>query len=240
MILFPAIDLRGGKCVRLTLGDFAQETTYSDDPVEVAMRFQDQGARWLHVVDLDGAKSGAPQQLALVRQICDAVRIPVQVGGGMRTAEAAARALDAGVARVIVGSALVSDPALADQLFTDLGDRVVAGIDARDGLVAVLGWQSGSSIRAIDLASDMERRGCQRIIFTDIGRDGTLTGPNIPALQELIGAVTIPIIASGGVSCDQDLTDLVGLVPPPEGAILGKSLYEGRIELAKYGGVVTS
>ena len=240
MILFPAIDLRGGKCVRLTLGDFDRETTYSDDPVEVAQRFQEQGAKWLHVVDLDGAKSGVPHQLALVRQICGAVNIPVQVGGGIRTADAAVRALDAGAARVIIGSALVSDPALADQLFADLGERVVAGIDARDGLVAVSGWQSGSQIRAVDLASDMERRGCQRIIFTDIGRDGTLAGPNIPALQELIGSESIPIIASGGVSCDQDLTELASLSPPPEGAILGKSLYEGRIELAKYGGVVTS
>lgn len=240
MLLFPAIDLREGKCVRLMHGDFDRQVTYADDPVVVAKQFEEQGAKWLHVVDLDGAKEGEPRQLEVVERICRAVAIPVESGGGLRSFECVASALSAGVRRAIVGSALVSNPDMADRLFQELGGRVVAGIDARDGFVAISGWLEGSGRKATELAVDMERRGCQRIIFTDIGRDGTLAGPNLEALREVMASVSIPVIASGGVSSDQDLRDLAGLVPPPEGVVLGKAIYEGRIDLAKYGGVVTS
>lgn len=240
MLLFPAIDLLDGKCVRLTLGDFAQQTTYADDPVEVAKRFEAAGARWLHVVDLDGAKSGSPCQTRVVEQIVRSVSIPVQIGGGLTSVASVEDTIGIGVSRVILGSILLKNPDLAVNLIAAHGDKVVAGIDARDGFVSVSGWLEGSHVRAVDMARSLESVGCRRIIFTDISRDGTLAGPNIEALREMLAAVEIPVIASGGVSAPADLDALAALNPAPEGVILGKSLYEGRIDLAQYGGVYPS
>ena len=202
--LYPAIDLRGGKCVRLRLGDFSQETIYGDDPVAVAAQFIAEGAEWIHVVDLDGARTGQPVQLRLVKEIAD-LGVPVQMGGGIRSAASLALALEAGVARAVVGSALVKDEAFAAWAFAEHPDQVVAGIDAREGFVAVSGWEEGSTVRATNLAGRLADQGCRWMVFTDIARDGTLEGPNIPALKEMIAASSVSVIASGGVATLGDL-----------------------------------
>ncbi len=230
VILYPAIDLRGGKCVRLRLGDFSQETVYGEDPVAVAKHFIAQGATWIHVVDLDGARSGRPEQLDIVRQIA-ALGTPVQMGGGIRSAASLDRALEAGVARVVVGSALVKDEAFAAWALSEHSERVAAGIDARDGLVAVSGWEEASSIRATELAHRLTEQGCRWIVFTDIARDGTLQGPNIPALEEMIAASSVSVIASGGVATLGDLEVLSTL--PIDGVIVGKAIYEGQFSVAE-------
>ncbi len=229
MLILPAIDLRGGYCVRLSQGDYARETIYDSDPVRVALDFEVQGGQFLHVVDLDGAKSGIPENLDAVRAIVRAVRMKVEVGGGVRSLESARALLDVGVARVVVGSKLVHDPELAHLLFTELGDRVVAGIDARDGKVAVSGWTETSSIDAVDLAEKMVSAGCRRIILTDIERDGMLTGPNLEFLEKVSAAVNIPIIQSGGIGSLDHIRQVAGSTA--EGVIVGRALYEGKFLL---------
>lgn len=236
MLIFPAIDLRGGKVVRLRLGDFAQETVYSGDPVEVARAFVAEGAQWVHIVDLDGAKIGAPVQLDVVRAICERVAVPVQVGGGIRDIASLKLVLAAGARRVVIGSALIKDPSFAKEAFAVYEDQIVAGIDAREGLVAVSGWLEGSQVLATELARQLEDNGCKRIVFTDIGRDGTLEGPNLDAMQEMLDAVRVPIIASGGVSSSADILALSSLKPKPEGVIVGKAIYEGRVRIAEHRG----
>jgi phosphoribosylformimino-5-aminoimidazole carboxamide ribotide isomerase len=227
--VIPAIDLRGGRPVRLYQGDYARETVYGNDPVAVARAWADGGAPRLHVVDLDGARAGEPRHLAALAAIAAAVAIPVEFGGGIRTRAAAEAALAAGAERVIVGTAAIEDPALARELAATLGPRLVLGIDARDGLVATRGWLEGSGVAATALVAQAADWGIQRIIFTDIARDGTLTEPNYASLEVVIAAAAMPVIASGGVAQVEHLRRLRAL--GAEGAIVGKALYDGAVRL---------
>jgi phosphoribosylformimino-5-aminoimidazole carboxamide ribotide isomerase len=227
--VIPAIDLRGGRPVRLYQGDYARETVYGDDPVAVARAWAAAGAPRLHVVDLDGARAGAPEHLAALAAIAAAVEIPVEFGGGIRTREAADAALAAGADRVIVGTAAIEDSSLAQTLAAALGPRLVLGVDARDGLVATRGWLSGSGVAATELVAQARDWGVQRIIYTDIARDGTLTEPNYAGLEAVIAAAGVPVIASGGVAHVDHLVRLRAL--GAEGAIVGKALYDGAIQL---------
>jgi phosphoribosylformimino-5-aminoimidazole carboxamide ribotide isomerase len=227
--VIPAIDLRGGRCVRLLQGDYAKETAYSDDPVSVAQRWESLGAPRIHVVDLDGAKDGAPAQSAVMARICADVSVPVEVSGGMRSTGNIGVALSYGAGRVQLGSAAVKDPALVREAVRRFGDAIVVSIDAREGWVQTDGWLESSSVRALDLAREMEAAGVARIMFTDIGRDGMLTEPNYDAYAELIAALRCAVVASGGVSKVEHLVRLAQL--GCEGAIVGKALYEGAFTL---------
>jgi len=233
MILFPAIDLKDGQCVRLFQGDMDQVTVFGDDPAAQARGFAAAGAKWLHVVDLNGAVSGRPVNEDAVAGILDALDIPVQLGGGIRDAETIDFWLDRGVRRVILGTVAVRDPDLVERVSQKHPGRVAVGIDARDGLVAVEGWTETSETTALDLAKRFEDSGVAAIIYTDISRDGAMQGPNIEATVELARTVSVPVIASGGVSSMADLEALKnagqGLL---EGVISGRALYDGRIDLA--------
>jgi phosphoribosylformimino-5-aminoimidazole carboxamide ribotide isomerase len=238
MDIYPAIDIKGGKCVRLSQGQFEQVTTYSEDPVKIAKRWKAEGAKWLHVVDLDGARMGNPntQNLEILRQILRQVGLPVQFGGGVRNAEIVERMLRIGVARVVVGTALASDSKLAESLFMLYGDKVAVGVDERDGLVAVQGWQEHIGESAVAYVQRMARIGAKRFIFTDIARDGMLQGVNIVALAQVAAAVPgVPVIASGGVATLSDIDALNNLrattAPNVEGLIVGKALYAGTVSL---------
>lgn len=235
MQIIPAIDLRGGRCVRLLQGDFHKQTTFEDTPAAYARRWEQEGAGRLHVVDLDGAKAGRPdaENARVIREIVDAVAIPVQVGGGIRSMVSARKMLDLGVDRVIVGTAITADPDVARGFFSELGARVVAGIDARDGLVAVDGWQRTVAERAPAFATRMSRLGAKRIVFTDIARDGMQQGLNLGALAEVANAAGVPVIASGGVGALADVVSIVeAAIPGVEGLIVGRALYSGSLSLA--------
>ena len=231
--IIPAIDIRGGKCVRLLQGDYARETTYGDDPLEMAKRWAGEGATRLHLVDLDGARDGVSANLAVIQSIAGALDIPVQVGGGIRTFDALDALLDAGVQRGILGTQAAKNPQWAEEAFAIYADAVILGIDAKDGHVAVEGWQETSNVGALQFAKFMAEAGCMRIIFTDIARDGMLTGPNLEALREMAGAVEIPIIASGGVQSALDVLPLRE-IENIEGLITGKALYENRATLREF------
>ena len=233
MILFPAIDLKDGQCVRLFQGDMDQVTVFGDDPAAQARDFAAAGAKWLHVVDLNGAVSGRPVNEDAVTAILDAVDIPVQLGGGIRDRDTIEFWLERGVRRVILGTIAVRDPALVEQASRKHPGRVAVGIDARDGMVAVEGWTETSATTALDLAKRFRDSGLAVIIYTDISRDGAMQGPNIEAMVELARAISVPVIASGGVSSMADLEALKkagqGLL---QGVISGRALYDGRIDLA--------
>ena len=233
MILFPAIDLKNGQCVRLFQGDMDQVTVFGDDPAAQARDFAAAGAKWLHVVDLNGAVSGRPVNEDAVKGILDAVDIPVQLGGGIRDRETIEFWLERGVRRVILGTIAVRDPALVEQASRKHPGRVAVGIDARDGMIAVEGWTETSATTALDLAKRFRDSGLAVIIYTDISRDGAMQGPNIEATVELAKAISVPVIASGGVSSMADLEALKkagqGLL---QGVISGRALYDGRIDLA--------
>jgi phosphoribosylformimino-5-aminoimidazole carboxamide ribotide isomerase len=231
MLIFPAIDLRDGKCVRLHQGNYAQETIYGEDPAQVAADFEAQGAKFLHVVDLDGAREGSPQNLEAIRAIRRAIQIPMQVGGGIRDEASMDALLALGVNRVILGSRIARDLDWAAEILPRYGEQVVIGIDARDGLVAVSGWQKTENVRATELARKLSNLGGKRVIFTDISRDGTLAGPNLPTLQAMIDEGGMPVVASGGVGTLDDLRTLSRL--PIEGVIVGKALYERRFTLSE-------
>lgn len=232
MTIFPAIDLRGGKCVRLFQGDFGQETVFSSRPADVARKWQEQGAEFLHLVDLDGARSGHSENLATVQDILAAVTIPVELGGGIRTMENIDAVLALGVRRVILGSVAVRDPKLVADACAKYGDRIVVGIDAKDGIVAVDGWGISGDIEVITLAKRMKEAGVRTIIYTDISRDGTLSGVNVKATAELARESGVRIVASGGV---RDARDIKALKPYErdgiEGVIVGKSIYTGSLSL---------
>lgn len=234
MLIFPAIDIRGGKCVRLTEGRFDRETVFADQPVDMALRWVREGAEYLHVVDLDGALEGKAVNLDLVAAIVKAVDIPVQLGGGIRTLDYMETLFDKGVARVILGSIAVRQPELVKKACRLYGDRVVVGIDARDGQVAVEGWGVTGGIQAEELAKRMAAVGVARIIYTDISRDGTLSGVNVPSTCSLAKAAGIPVIASGGVS---GLADIAAVKEAEaagvEGVIVGKAIYTGKLSLAE-------
>ena len=231
--IIPAIDIRGGKCVRLLQGDYNQETIYGADPLEMAKRWAGEGAQRLHLVDLDGARDGVSANLGVIQQIAGNLEIPVQVGGGIRTFEALDALLDAGVQRGILGTAAAKNPGWAEEAFAIYADAVILGIDAKGGKVAVEGWQETSDVSAVSFAKFMAEAGCMRIIFTDIARDGMLTGPNLEALKEMASAVEIPIIASGGVKSASDVLPL-RQIENIEGLITGKALYENRATLREF------
>lgn len=232
MQIIPAVDIRDGRCVRLLQGDFDKETVFAEDPVEMALHWESLGAERLHVVDLDGAMTGIPQNLDIIATIVKTLSIPVQMGGGIRTAKIAGRVLDLGVARVIVGTSAALDSKLTKHLFDAFGDKVILGLDARDGWVAIHGWRETIDRRAVDFAREMESIGARRIIHTDIGRDGLLAGVNIEAMGSMASAVDIPVIASGGVTSIEDIHNLKKLEPLGiEGVIAGKALYINSISL---------
>lgn len=235
MQLYPAIDLRGGKCVRLLQGRRDQETVYGDDPAGVASRWQAAGARFLHVVDLDGAFSGNPLNEMSVLSILHTVNIPIQLGGGIRSADTIGRLLSLGVSRVILGTVAISDPDLVSRAVSRWGaDRIIVGIDARDGEVAVRGWESGSAQAASAVALRVKQAGITRIVYTDISRDGMMTGPNIAATRRLAQETGLSVIASGGVATMDDLIAVAAAeIDGVEGVIIGKALYEGAIDLAE-------
>ncbi len=232
MQIIPAIDIRGGKCVRLLQGDFSQETVFADDPVDMAVHWASFGAERLHVVDLDGAKTGRPQNTAVVGRIVKALDIPVQLGGGIRDLETAGQMLDLGVDRVIIGTSAALDKNLAQAMFDAFGDHVILGLDARDGLVSINGWQNTIDKKAIDFAIEMEALGARRIIHTDISTDGMLSGVNLVAMERMARAVSIPVIASGGVTNIDDIYNLKKLEHLGiEGVIAGKALYTDSLDL---------
>lgn len=234
MIIFPAIDIRGGKCVRLLKGDFKQETVFSDRPEEMAKKWQAQGAQFLHLVDLDGALAGESRNLETVKKILAAVDIPVELGGGIRTMKNIDDVLALGVRRVILGSVAVRDPKLVREACAKYGDRIVVGIDAKDGIVAVDGWGVSGDVEATSLAKEMKKAGVRTIIYTDISRDGTLAGVNVEATAKLARESGVAVVASGGV---KSLVDIEALKPHEadgiEGVIVGKSIYMGTLDLAQ-------
>ncbi len=232
MKIIPAIDIKGGQCVRLYQGQMDQETVYSDNPLEVAKRWEDAGAEMLHVVDLDGAVEGSPVNDAIICQIISSLKIPVQVGGGIREIPAAGKYIDAGAARVVLGTAAVSYAGLVLLLAESFPGRIVLSIDASDGMVAIRGWQEVTNESVIVVAKQFEDAGISAIVFTDIKRDGTLSGPNIESIDKLSKNVRIPVIASGGVSGIKDIEVLKTVTNPPlEGVIVGKAIYSGAIDL---------
>jgi phosphoribosylformimino-5-aminoimidazole carboxamide ribotide isomerase len=230
MIILPAIDIKDGRCVRLYQGDYAKATTYGDDPVEVALRWQSAGASWLHVVDLDGAIQGSPVNIELIKRIREATNLHIEVGGGMRSFEHIECILDLGVDRVILGTVAIRNPDLLLEALNRWNERIVVGIDARDGWVAVAGWLETSRVQAADLAIKLSAAGVRRFVYTDISRDGALNGPNFNALAEMCLATTSSMIASGGVCSIADLRTLEAL--GVEGTIVGKALYTGDMDLA--------
>ena len=231
MILFPAIDLKYGKCVRLKLGDMETATVYNEDPAAQAKAFEDQGFRWLHVVDLTGAFEGRSVNSAAVGAIIKATRNPVQLGGGIRTLAQIEDWLDRGLARVILGTVAVRDPDLVKEACRKFPDKIAVGIDARGGKVAVEGWAEASSLGVIELAKKFEGAGVAAIIYTDIDRDGVLSGINWEATIALAEAVSIPVIASGGLASMRDIERLASPEAAKlEGAITGRALYDGRID----------
>jgi phosphoribosylformimino-5-aminoimidazole carboxamide ribotide isomerase len=229
MLIYPAIDIKNGKCVRLTQGVKDAETIYGEHPWETASHWQDQGAQRLHVIDLDGAFDGVSQNLPAIRRIIESVDIPVQTGGGIRNLQALERLFDLGVWRCILGTKALEDPEMLKQALNLYGGRLVVSVDAKDGLVAVDGWTRVGTREAMDFARELESLGLKTLVYTDIAMDGMMKGPNLSAIKKLRAAVSLEIIASGGVSSLQDLLDLkeTGV----EGAIVGKALYEGAVSL---------
>jgi phosphoribosylformimino-5-aminoimidazole carboxamide ribotide isomerase len=233
MILYPAIDLKDGQCVRLYKGEMEKATVFSDDPAAQAEAFAQAGCRWLHLVDLNGAFAGAPVNAAAVEAILARVSIPAQLGGGIRDMATIEGWLGKGLARVILGTVAVRDPALVKEAARSFPDKVAVGIDAREGMVAVEGWAETTDVTALDLARRFEDAGVAAIIYTDIDRDGAMQGPNVEATAALARAVSIPVIASGGVSSMEDLRALKESGAPLDGAISGRAIYDGRIDVAK-------
>lgn len=230
MIILPAIDIKDGRCVRLYQGDYAQVTTYDTDPVQVALRWQAAGASWLHLVDLDGAAQGYPVNADLIGRIKRATTLHIEVGGGMRSLDHVQQILALGIDRVILGTIAITDRALLQETLARHGAAIMVGLDARNGQVAISGWRETSAVKAVDLAKELSALGVQHFIYTDIARDGALTGPNFAALAEMRAAVSSALIASGGVS---SLADLHALAKSGvEGAIVGKAIYTGDVDLA--------
>lgn len=234
MYLLPAIDILGGKAVRLQKGDYAKVTVYNDDPVSQARAFAQAGAEWVHVVDLDGARSGIPENAVIVERIVAESGLKVEVGGGIRTLDTLKRYADLGVARMVLGTALVNDPDLA-RAAVDLvgGDRLTAGIDAKNGEVAVSGWIEGSGVDASDLAHAMANAGFVHLVYTDIARDGMQTGVDPQAYRRMAEAFGHPVIASGGVSCAADIAALAPVAASIEGVITGRAIYEGTLTVTE-------
>ena len=230
MQLYPAIDIKGGKCVRLTQGLFDNVKVYSDTPADMARLWVSQGATYLHLVDLDGALSGRSVNEPVIRAIAESVSVPIQIGGGIRSKEAVSSMLNLGVQRVIIGTKAVENPQFIQEMIEEFGpEHIAVGVDAKDGMVAIEGWEKVSSLSASELCQQMKEYGVRHIVYTDISRDGMLTGPNVAATKKLTDDTGLDIIASGGVSSMDDLQNLYkqGI----HGAIIGKALYEKRVDL---------
>ena len=234
MILYPAIDIRGGQAVRLTQGDYERETAYDADPVDAALRWAGEGAEFLHVVDLDGARVGEPRNLDAVRRIAAAVECPIQVGGGLRDAESVAAVLDAGAERVVIGTAALRDPEFLDRALNEHGDRVVVSVDARDGKVSLSGWTETSDVDVAEAVADLSERGVSRFLCTAIEVDGTMEGPALDELNRIAAATEARVIASGGVGALAHLEQLArDAASNVEGAIVGRALYERKFTVAE-------
>jgi phosphoribosylformimino-5-aminoimidazole carboxamide ribotide isomerase len=234
VILYPAIDIRGGQAVRLLQGDYDRETTYDADPVEAARRWADEGAEFLHVVDLDGARAGEPRNLDAVRRIAESVGCPMQVGGGLRDSESVAAVLEAGAGRVVIGTAALRDPAFLDEVLRHHGERVVVSVDARGGKVSLSGWTQTSDIDAASAVAELSQRGVKRFLYTAIEVDGTMEGPAIEELNRIAGTTSSRVIASGGVGELSHLHQLAReAAANVEGAIVGRALYERRFTVAE-------
>jgi phosphoribosylformimino-5-aminoimidazole carboxamide ribotide isomerase len=231
MQIFPAIDLRGGKCVRLRQGDYAQETVFGADPAAMARRWVEQGATYLHIVDLDGAKEGRPVNGDSIRAIVKASGVACQLGGGLRTKEDITQALSWSVARVVIGTKALQSPDWFEKICHQFPDKIVLGIDAKGGRVATEGWLHVSEQAAPELGRRFAHLPLAALVYTDINRDGMLQGPNLPALAEMAAAVSVPVIASGGVTTTEDIRRLAEL--PLAGCIVGRALYEGKLDLAE-------
>ena len=231
MIIFPAIDVKDGKCVRLYQGEFSSSQVVGEDALKTALSFVAQGAEYLHMVDLDGAKTGTIGNVNSIAQVINGIKIPIQLGGGIRSLDTIEMLLKKGLNRVILGTAALNNPSLVKEAVKVFGDKIAIGIDARDGYVAVEGWQKSSKIEYIDFAKQMENLGIKTIIFTDISRDGTLTGPNFEATGEINDKVSCNIIASGGMKNIEDIKKLVKM--NIYGAIIGKALYSRNISLSE-------
>jgi phosphoribosylformimino-5-aminoimidazole carboxamide ribotide isomerase len=236
MILFPAIDIRGGRCVRLVEGDFDRETSYDSDPSLAARRWVEAGAEWLHVVDLDGAVEGKPINGQAIAQIRAAVDVPIQLGGGLRLLTDLEDAFSAGVDRAILGTVALRDPELVISAVARWGDRIAVALDARNGRLATDGWLGQTDARAVEVAQRLAGSRVRHFVYTDIRRDGTLSGPNLQGLSELIDQVDADVIASGGIASLEDITAVATI--GASGAIIGRALYDGRIDLAEAGTLV--
>jgi phosphoribosylformimino-5-aminoimidazole carboxamide ribotide isomerase len=229
--LYPSIDIRGGQCVRLRQGDFEAETVYNEAPLQVARRFAAAGSRWIHVVDLDAARTGEPANLTVVETICATVPCRVQIGGGIRSAEVAGEFLAAGAVRVVIGTSAIERPELVDELTTMHPGQIAVGLDARGREVAVRGWTHGTGVDLVDRARELGASGASALIVTEIGRDGTMAGPDLDQLGAVLAVSRVPVIASGGVGALSDLTALRQLRVGERslvGAIVGRAIYEGR------------
>lgn len=232
MIVLPAIDLLGGRAVRLAQGDYERVTVYSEDAVAQAREFAEAGAEWIHVVDLDGARDGVPGNTEVIERIVSEVGVPVQTGGGIRTLETLERLANAGASRMVLGTKLATDPEFVREAVTRFGERIVAGIDARDGMVAVEGWREGTATPADELVAELRDLGVRHLVYTDISRDGMQTGVDVEVYERVAGIAGFPVIASGGVSTLDDFSELAALGPDVvEGAITGRALYEGAFKL---------
>jgi phosphoribosylformimino-5-aminoimidazole carboxamide ribotide isomerase len=234
LILFPAIDIRDGKAVRLVQGDYERETQYDDDPVVAARRWVNGGAGWLHVVDLDGARAGEPVNLEHVRRIVAAINVPVQLGGGLRDSKKVEEAFSSGAERVVLGTAAVRDPEMAEAIAAAHGDRVVASVDARAGKVAAEGWTQESELGATDVVAELSRWGIRRFVYTPVDVDGLMEGPDLDSLGEVAEATESELIYSGGIGSLDDLSAVAGLgLENVEGVIVGRALYEQRFTIAE-------
>ncbi len=233
MIIFPAVDILNGWCVRLHQGKYDAVTVYAKDPSEMAKAWAAEGGEWLHVVDLDGAKEGHPVNLSSIEKIVSGIDIPVQCGGGVRVTADLKRLFDLGVSRVVLGTTLVTDPDFAREAIDTYGARLVAGVDGRDGKVAVAGWREDTDVEVVELAGELADKGVERVIYTDINVDGTRKGPSLESTGNLASSISVPVIASGGVSSLNDIAALLKIKPPVEGVIVGSALYEKKFTLAQ-------
>ena len=232
MIIFPAIDIKEGKVVRLLKGDFDQVTEYSGDPTTVAKKWQEKGAQWLHVVDLDGARTGKMQNIDVILKIAQAVQIPIQVGGGVRQKDDIVQLIEGGIRRVILGTKAVEDRVFFKDVLAQWKDKIAVSVDCMKGMVTQRGWQTTSTIRAVDFVKDLETMELSCMVYTDVARDGMLNGPNFEELKVVLKSTKIPVIASGGVSSLEDVKKLAALEDQGlMGAIIGKAIYEGKVDL---------
>lgn len=231
MLVIPAIDLHRGRCVRLYQGDPTRETVYGNNPLEVAHQWEELGAKMLHIVDLDGAFTGQSKNRIVICSIAEELRIPLQLGGGIRSEEAVEKAFSAGVSRIILGTLAIENPTLASSLAQEYGERVLVGIDSRNGKVAVKGWTESSEVETVELAKRIEQWGIKEVIYTDIQKDGTMQGPDIQGIEQLIEQTSLQVIVSGGISSLEDLQSLKPYGKRLGGVIIGKALYSNQLTL---------